>query len=211
MKKCKSNVSKHFSDKNIRKMAEGGLVGAMSGMSMFSPQERARFRQAAATNFKNDLRTMQESLMRGQDVRDDGVRSVASAAQELRDMAGVERMSNGGKVRGKGGPRDDKIGPVMLSDGEYVLPADTVKAVGVDFLDRLRDATHTYSSPAKRNGMANGGMATKVSPEELVRSQTNGMNRQQYADYLTRNATGGAQAQKAAYDAANARRLFYTE
>jgi hypothetical protein len=47
----------------------------------------------------------------------------------------------GGKVRGPGGPTDDEV-PAMLSNGEYVLPADTVKKVGVKKLDRLRKATH---------------------------------------------------------------------
>lgn len=53
-----------------------------------------------------------------------------------------------GPVRGPGGPTDDKV-PAMLSDGEYVLPADTVKAVGVDKLNALRDATHTPTGKAK--------------------------------------------------------------
>lgn len=51
-------------------------------------------------------------------------------------------FADGGKVRGPGGPTDDKVGPVMLSDGEYVLPADTVRHVGKENLDALRDATH---------------------------------------------------------------------
>lgn len=67
----------------------------------------------------------------------------------------VVQMADGGRVpprsgpvRGPGGPTDDKI-PAMLSDGEYVLPADTVKAVGVDKLNALRDATHTPTGKAK--------------------------------------------------------------
>lgn len=35
------------------------------------------------------------------------------------------RKEHGGDVKGPGGPTEDKVGPVMLSDGEYVLPADT--------------------------------------------------------------------------------------
>lgn len=58
------------------------------------------------------------------------------------------RMSDGGvhegagPVDGPGGPVDDKV-PAMLSDGEYVLPADTVKKIGVKNLDRLVKSTHT--------------------------------------------------------------------
>jgi len=47
-----------------------------------------------------------------------------------------------GAIRGPGGPVDDKI-PAMLSDGEYVLPADTVKAIGKDKLDKVVKKTHT--------------------------------------------------------------------
>jgi len=61
--------------------------------------------------------------------------------QDYQDFFG---LADGGKVKGKGGPTDDKVGPVMLSDGEYVLPADTVDIVGRDKLDALRLATHDF-------------------------------------------------------------------
>lgn len=48
----------------------------------------------------------------------------------------------GGSVSGPGGPVDDKI-PAMLSNGEYVLPADTVKKIGVGKLDKVVKDTHT--------------------------------------------------------------------
>ena len=47
-----------------------------------------------------------------------------------------------GPVSGPGGPVDDKI-PAMLSDGEYVLPADTVKKIGKKKLDKVVKETHT--------------------------------------------------------------------
>ena len=50
--------------------------------------------------------------------------------------------SRGGAVKGAGGPVDDKI-PAMLSNGEYVLPADTVKAIGLKKLDKVVKNTHT--------------------------------------------------------------------
>lgn len=72
-----------------------------------------------------------------------------------------ERMASGGEVDGPGGPVDDKV-PAMLSDGEYVLPADTVDAVGTDTLDALRYATHDFdqtkgSKQGLRPKMADGG------------------------------------------------------
>ena len=75
------------------------------------------------------------------------------------------RYANGGKVHqgrgpvsGPGGPVDDKI-PAMLSDGEYVLPADTVDKIGVKKLDRLVKETHTPAAiqrakkAKKKNGL----------------------------------------------------------
>lgn len=71
-------------------------------------------------------------------------------------------FANGGQVRrprgfvvGPGTGTSDSI-PAQLSNGEYVLPADTVRAVGVDKLDALREATH---KPVR-------GFAPKTAPEE---------------------------------------------
>lgn len=55
-----------------------------------------------------------------------------------------QELDEGGEVQGKGGPTSDKVGPVALSDGEYVLPADTVDIVGREKLDMLRLATHDF-------------------------------------------------------------------
>lgn len=63
---------------------------------------------------------------------------VRKSALKLADGAHV----GSGPVSGPGGPVDDKI-PAMLSDGEYVLPADTVQKVGKAKLDKLVKETHT--------------------------------------------------------------------
>lgn len=49
--------------------------------------------------------------------------------------------ADGGEVDGPGGPRDDAI-PAQLSDGEYVIPADVVKAKGTEYFDRLLEKYH---------------------------------------------------------------------
>lgn len=64
--------------------------------------------------------------------------------------AGAMRFADGGKagigkVSGPGGPVDDQV-PAMLSDGEYVIPADVVKKKGVKYFDKIVKANHT---PAK--------------------------------------------------------------
>lgn len=54
-----------------------------------------------------------------------------------------------GPVRGPGGPVDDKI-PAMLSNGEYVIPADTVNKIGKANLDKLVQQTHTPAAVQRR-------------------------------------------------------------
>lgn len=63
------------------------------------------------------------------------------------------RFADGGRVNGKGGRTDDKVGPVMLSDEEYVLPADTADAIGRDVLDQLRLHTHDFVSDKKESAL----------------------------------------------------------
>jgi hypothetical protein len=72
-----------------------------------------------------------------------------------------QQYAAGGPVRGPGGPTDDRI-PAMLSHGEYVMPADTVQAVGKHNLDAVRAATHTPVN--KLRGMADGGMMLDAQP-----------------------------------------------
>ena len=70
---------------------------------------------------------------------------------------------DGGRVEGPGGRTDDEVGPVMLSDEEYVLPGDTADAIGRDKLDAIRLATHDFkderkeSKLRKAHGLADGG------------------------------------------------------
>jgi hypothetical protein len=74
-----------------------------------------------------------------------GMSGAASAMTGIRFADGGKVHVGKGGVSGPGGPVDDKI-PAMLSNGEYVLPTDTVKAIGKAKLDKLVAKTHT---PAK--------------------------------------------------------------
>jgi len=64
--------------------------------------------------------------------------------------------SNGGSVRGPGGPRADAV-KAWLSNNEYVLPADTVQQVGLPALDQLRMATHRFANGGQVKRYADGG------------------------------------------------------
>lgn len=132
-------------------------------MSIFSPQEMKTFNgmgQAAMA----DAAQMQDVGVQAGQAALAAARPAELPAVGTDDMAPPEiELADGGKVRGKGGPTDDKVGPVALSDGEYVLPADTVDIVGRDKLDALRLATHDFvdedNKPkvSRLRKMANGG------------------------------------------------------
>lgn len=62
--------------------------------------------------------------------------SSASGADGDSGVGSTGAYANGGKVRGPGTGTSDSI-PARLSDGEYVIPADVVRRIGTDTLDRL--------------------------------------------------------------------------
>lgn len=91
----------------------------------------------------------------------------------MRGNADELESGNGGMVRGPGGPTDDRVGPVALSPKEYVLPPDTVEAMGGrEVLDAIRAKTHKFvdpkNKPAIMRGMANGGYVVNELPVEEI-------------------------------------------
>ena len=81
-----------------------------------------------------------------------GLGGAATALTGVRFADGGKVHVGKGAVSGPGGPVDDKI-PAMLSDGEYVIPADTVKAIGKDKLDKLVAKTHTPAKVQRRRAL----------------------------------------------------------
>lgn len=56
-----------------------------------------------------------------------------------RHMQGKAANPNGGKVSGRGGPKDDMV-PAYLSPGEFVMPVGAVQKFGLDRLEKMRQA-----------------------------------------------------------------------
>lgn len=74
-------------------------------------------------------------------------------------------LAHGGHVRGPGTGTSDSI-PAMLSDGEFVLPADTVRKVGVKSLRDLVKSTHTPTGrPGHPAKFADGDLVDKKRAE----------------------------------------------
>ena len=148
-------------------------------MSIFTPQEMKTFNAMGQAAMADAAQMQDVGLKAGQQTTDMGLSAATQPqfATPADDMAAPEQeLADGGKVKGKGGPTDDKVGPVALSDGEYVLPADTVDIVGRNNLDALRLATHDFvddSNKPKVSGlrkMANGG-PFYVDPEGVASRQ----------------------------------------
>lgn len=58
---------------------------------------------------------------------------------------GGGEWKHGGKITGPGTSRSDSI-PAMLSHGEYVIPADVVQKMGIDFFDSLKANFHKQAA-----------------------------------------------------------------
>ncbi len=70
-------------------------------------------------------------------------KAVGSAVSDAGNfVADVFGLKSGGYIQGPGTGTSDSI-PARLSDGEYVIPADVVDKVGVEFFDHLRASLHT--------------------------------------------------------------------
>lgn len=108
------------------------------------------------------------------------------------------RFADGGRVSGKGGRTDDQVGPVMLSDEEYVLPADTADAIGRDVLDQLRLHTHDFKDGKKESALrklhgAADHLADGGSPEWLEKGKAMGQRALAGAQGLGQRAYAAAQ------------------
>lgn len=65
------------------------------------------------------------------------------------DGEGGVTAANGGKATGPGSGTSDDIN-VNVSDGEYILPADTVEFFGVPMLDMMRAISHQWVMPQQQ-------------------------------------------------------------
>ncbi len=91
-------------------------------------------------------------------------------AMQIGKMAGFWKFADGGYVSGAGTATSDSI-PARLSNGEYVLKASSVKALGTDFLDTLNNVGgYSRSSKLPKFAFADGGYvnATQNAQQEGI-------------------------------------------
>lgn len=83
----------------------------------------------------------------------DTFNAVAKLIPGIPTIAHVPGFAEGGPIRGPGGPRDDVI-PAWLSNGEYVIPANVVRDLGVPFFNRLIGKPSSPKPGDGSNGIA---------------------------------------------------------
>lgn len=172
----------HARGKPVQNFADGGIVDSIKGalgMRPKTPEEllaadaksQARNQEAAAAvaerNRKAQPAPQQHSAVSGYA----GMSAIQRREKEL-GLKDGGRVEPRGFVSGKGTGTSDSI-KARLSNGEYVLPADTVKAVGVQTLDALRAATHTpvkHEQAKAAHGFFAGGTPGGLDEEKLKNS-----------------------------------------
>ena len=109
-----------------------------------------------------------------------------------------QHLARGGHVRGPGTGTSDSI-PAMLSDGEFVVPADTVRKVGVRRLQDLVDMTH---APTGKNSQAthfaDGGPASYDDFEQQMAAQRAASKQRAQASFQAMDEEAKAAASAAA-------------
>lgn len=128
-------------------MADGGLVKASGESARGNWRERAaagiRANQQAQRSMEGEIAPSAPLAYQPLNDMSPTERMQRSRVPAPRNMAdgGIARkdMRGGGEVSGPGTGTSDSI-PARLSDGEYVLNAETVKMVGEDYLDKINNA-----------------------------------------------------------------------
>lgn len=145
-----NNIQRNFKTKSkLRCMADGGSVNPDElGSGLLAKAARAM------TGRQQQIDDAVDAAVNGAPTpppkpEDEEAQRMADGGSLRRgkftDYYDMGSYKHGGPVKGKGGPTADKVGPVMLSNKEYVLPADTVEAMGgKEALDQVRLATHDF-------------------------------------------------------------------
>ena len=159
-----ASLRNSFSAAPVRRMADGGIVSALPNLAgslrgWMTGHTDQRIADATASAPQPTAAPAMQV-----EAANPMATSGAASLRTPTNPAGI-RFAHGGPVRGPGTGTSDSI-PARLSHGEYVLPADTVKAVGVDKLDAIKDATHTPVT-SLRGGYANGGIPDPTKPNSL--------------------------------------------
>jgi hypothetical protein len=155
----------YFSSEDMKKdkqpMSRGEALGAVRNM----PVERWTYKEGVedegrhvgpyAEDFARQTGVGNGKAINVQDAIGVALGAIKDLVAKVEALSGgsrkAKKMRSGGLVRGPGTGTSDSVkavnqdtgDPIRLSNGEYVLPADTVRKVGKEALDSLVQETHT--------------------------------------------------------------------
>ena len=84
-----------------------------------------------------------------------------------------KKFEAGGFVSGAGSGKSDSI-PAMLSNGEYVINADSVKKYGVQTFNAFNNKKYSMGGPVTRMPYASGGLASSANSLYNINVTLNG-------------------------------------
>ena len=148
----KIDISKCIRDKANKtrpKFKEGGKIMEEENSSLLSEENVSEENKYDMTSL-DDIEVKEEEVKEEEEVKSDTDYLINALTQDpklfniLEDVIGTDKletimeqdMEEGGDVSGMGGPTDDKV-PALLSDGEYVINAESTAAIGEENLDDL--------------------------------------------------------------------------
>ena len=127
-------------ESNVQGMMDSSRAEAQANMS----DAAVAARDAAAIDAVNEAIANDASLSGSSgtspagDTNSEGsVSDTTSDTDSDASGVGSGAAKDGGFVRGKGGPRSDSIHNIALSNGEFIVPAHIVKALGPKFFEDL--------------------------------------------------------------------------
>ena len=97
--------------------------------------------------------------------------NATTALGSISSSLSVSGHADGGLIRGAGTGTSDSI-PSMLSNGEFVIKASSVKRYGTNFLNSVNNGTFTKINP-KVAHFAQGGLVSHLAQEQTARGISN--------------------------------------
>lgn len=136
-----------------QRYADGGFVQRLKQIAGLDPERNARIAEYRAQVEREKQAATQPPAPPTPQPQSatSGYNGMSAAERRMKEQG----LKDGGHVRGPGTGTSDSI-PAMLSDGEFVMPADTVRKVGVRRLQDLVDTTHKPVREKGPNHYANG-------------------------------------------------------
>jgi TP901 family phage tail tape measure protein len=111
------------------------------------------------------IATMNQQLT-SRDLDVTGRRWTLTALSEAKRELAVLQAADGGYISGPGSSTSDSI-PALLSNGEYVVKASSVKTYGVDFMNALnQQKVGSFNSSIPSSSSSSGSNITYLSPED---------------------------------------------